>query len=42
MTTQFRQLYESTPLQGANAAFVEALYEDYLRSPASVPAAWRH
>ncbi len=41
MTTQFRQLYESTPLQGANAAFVEALYEDYLKSPANVPPVWR-
>ena len=41
MTTLFEKLYESTPLQGANGAYVEALYEAYLESPASVPAAWR-
>ena len=41
MTSQLDQLYESTPLQGANAAFVEALYEEYLQSPATVPAVWR-
>jgi 2-oxoglutarate dehydrogenase E1 component len=31
----------STPLSGANASYVEALYEQYLRDPASVDAAWR-
>jgi 2-oxoglutarate dehydrogenase E1 component len=41
MTTHFKKLYDSTPLQGANATFVESLYEDFLVSPANVPAAWR-
>ena len=41
MTTRLQKLYQSTPIQGANAAFVEALYEDYLESPQSVPAVWR-
>jgi 2-oxoglutarate dehydrogenase E1 component len=31
----------STPLFGANASYVEALYEQYLRDPASVDSAWR-
>ncbi len=31
----------STPLSGANASYVEALYEQYLRDPASIDAAWR-
>ena len=41
MTTRLQELYQSTPLQGANAAFVEALYEDYLEAPDSVPDVWR-
>ena len=41
MTTQFEQQYESTPLQGANAAWVEGLYEAYLSEPGSVPPVWR-
>jgi 2-oxoglutarate dehydrogenase E1 component len=41
MTTLFEKLYRSTPLQGANAAYVEALYEAYLEDPASVPVPWR-
>ena len=41
MTTLFEKLYRSTPLQGANAAYVEALYEAYLEDPASVPLVWR-
>lgn len=41
MTRLFQQQYESTPLQGANATYVEALYEAYLEDPASVPSAWR-
>ncbi|MBN1239183.1 MAG: 2-oxoglutarate dehydrogenase E1 component, partial [Gammaproteobacteria bacterium] len=28
-------------MQGANASFVEALYESYLEAPASVPDVWR-
>jgi 2-oxoglutarate dehydrogenase E1 component len=31
----------SSPLFGANNAFVEGLYEDYLNDPAAVPATWR-
>ena len=41
MTTRLQELYQSTPLQGANAAYIEALYEDYLAAPDRVPAAWR-
>jgi 2-oxoglutarate dehydrogenase E1 component len=41
MTTLFKKLYQSTPLQGANASYVEGLYEAYLESPGSVPPAWR-
>ncbi|HEX6995328.1 MAG TPA: 2-oxoglutarate dehydrogenase E1 component [Gammaproteobacteria bacterium] len=40
-STVFRQQLQSTPLQGANASFIEALYESYLESPDSVPDAWR-
>jgi 2-oxoglutarate dehydrogenase E1 component len=41
MTTRLQELYHSTPLQGANAAYIEALYEDYLEAPERVPAVWR-
>ena len=41
MTTLFEKLYRSTPLQGANAAYVEALYEAFLEDPAGVPVVWR-
>src|SRR5690606_13490000 len=40
-STVFKQQLQSTPLQGANASFIEALYESYLESPASVPEVWR-
>ncbi len=40
-TKSIKEQYRSTPLQGANASFVEALYESYLQAPASVPDAWR-
>ena len=40
-STEFKQQLESTPLQGANASFVEALYEIYLESPNRVPERWR-
>jgi len=33
---------DETLLGTANLAFVEGLYEDYLRDPASVPADWQH
>jgi 2-oxoglutarate dehydrogenase E1 component len=41
MTTQLKRQYQTTPLQGANAAYVEALYEAFLDNPASVPREWR-
>jgi len=41
MTTQFKRQYESTYLQGANAAYVEVLYEQFLEDPSSVPPEWR-
>jgi 2-oxoglutarate dehydrogenase E1 component len=34
-------MQNTSPLFGGNNAFVESLYEDYLRSPDSVPAEWR-
>lgn len=36
-----KQLLEDSLLFGANAPFIEGIYEDYLQNPASVPAAWR-
>ncbi len=41
MSASLEEQYESTPLYGANAAYVEQLYEDFLRDPASIPAVWR-
>ncbi len=38
----YLQMMSSTsPLSGGNNAFVEGLYEDYLRDAAAVPAEWR-
>src|SRR5947209_8169537 len=34
-------MLEPTPLYGGNAEFLESLYEQYLRDPASVDARWR-
>lgn len=34
-------MQDSSPLFGANASFVEALYEQYLLEPAGVPVEWR-
>src|SRR5919108_3084069 len=34
-------MLEPTPLYGANAEFLDALYEQYLRDPASVEERWR-
>ena len=34
-------MLEPTPLFGGNAAFLDALYEQYLRDPASVEETWR-
>jgi 2-oxoglutarate dehydrogenase E1 component len=35
------QLYQTSHLNGGNAAFVEALYEDWLEQPDSIPEQWR-
>jgi len=34
-------MLEPTPLHGGNAAFLDALYEQYLLDPASVDERWR-
>ena len=34
-------MLEPTPLYGGNADFLEGLYEQYLRDPASVDERWR-
>jgi 2-oxoglutarate dehydrogenase E1 component len=34
-------MLEPTPLYGGNAAYLEDLYEQYLRAPAEVPEQWR-
>src|SRR5262245_1093923 len=34
-------MLEPTPLYGGNADFLEELYEQYLRDPASLDAHWR-
>jgi 2-oxoglutarate dehydrogenase E1 component len=36
-----RSMQETSLLFGGNNVFVEGLYEDFLRNPASVPAEWR-
>ncbi|MGH8212940.1 MAG: 2-oxoglutarate dehydrogenase E1 subunit family protein, partial [Rhodanobacteraceae bacterium] len=36
-----QQFFESSPLAGGNAAYVEQLYEDWLRNPGAVPQQWR-
>ena len=41
MTGSFRKLQESSHLAGGNAAFVEALYEEYLKDPGQIPGEWR-
>ena len=41
MSTQLQRQYESSPFHGANAPYVEALYESYLEDSASVPPEWR-
>ena len=40
MSTLKRQ-YETSPLQGANAAYIEWLYEQYLAEPGSVAPEWQ-
>ena len=41
MSTILSDQIASTPLYGSNAAYIEALYDQYLRDPASVDASWR-
>jgi 2-oxoglutarate dehydrogenase E1 component len=41
MAASLTELLASTPLSGANATYVEALYERYLADPESVDATWR-
>ncbi|MDH4124525.1 MAG: 2-oxoglutarate dehydrogenase E1 component [Gammaproteobacteria bacterium] len=41
MSNSLQEQYASTPLYGGNASAVEALYEQYLGNPDSVPPAWR-
>jgi 2-oxoglutarate dehydrogenase E1 component len=41
MSTAFKDQYDSSHLQGANATYVEWLYEQYLAEPGSVPPEWR-
>src|SRR5690348_6871298 len=41
MARSLSELVASTPLSGANAPYVEALYEQYLADPQSVDAKWR-
>ena len=41
MTESLREQLAGTPLSGANAPYVEGLYEQYLQNPASVETAWR-
>jgi 2-oxoglutarate dehydrogenase E1 component len=41
MGTSLKDQYATTPLFGSNASAVEALYEQFLADPGSVPDAWR-
>ena len=41
MSQTLKEQYAQTPLYGGNASAVEALYEQYLDDPESVPAAWQ-
>ena len=41
MSTRLQRQYESSPFHGANAPYVEGLYEAYLEDPSSVPSEWR-
>ena len=41
MSASFKDRFESTPLFGGNAPFVETLYEQYLADATSVPQRWR-
>ncbi|MEL6870572.1 MAG: 2-oxoglutarate dehydrogenase E1 component [Pseudomonadota bacterium] len=41
MSKQLQEQYAATPLNGTNAATIEALYEQFLESPETVPQVWR-
>lgn len=41
MNDRLSEQYATSPLYGGNAAFLEALYEEYLRAPTSVSLEWR-
>jgi 2-oxoglutarate dehydrogenase E1 component len=41
MTNSLKEQYASSPLYGSNAAAVEALYEQFIVNPDSVPEGWR-
>jgi 2-oxoglutarate dehydrogenase E1 component len=41
MPPSLTELLAGTPLSGANATYLEAVYEQYLNDPASIDAAWR-
>ncbi len=41
MSSTLSDWFASSPLSGANAAFVEALYERFLGDPEAVPPEWR-
>ena len=36
-----QELWATSPLAGLNAAYLDQLYEDYLKHPDNVPVAWR-
>ena len=37
-----QQMQASSALSGANAAYIETLYEQYLQEPTSIPLEWQH
>ncbi len=39
--TKYQSLLQSTSIQGGNAPYIEAYYEQYLENPESVDPAWR-
>ena len=41
MTSLLKRQFRTSPLQGANAAYIESLYEAWLDDPGSVPRRWR-
>jgi 2-oxoglutarate dehydrogenase E1 component len=42
MSESYQQRYQTTPFSGANAPYIEALYEQFLADPGSVSDAWRN